>query len=377
MSQIANIREIIPDYIGNNKDIGIDYMLKLFFHTDAGVEIDDEIAIGYILRWLINSQSNVNIQMLISVKTGQEGVNRLIKYGVTPFTSIILNPIWDFPNIIPITGTNKTITIIFHDGLTFVPNDYNMHYIASISPGLDNVLKLCNLYELCGFTHQGLLGEPGWYGFNESGSVEVLKHLKNIGKPYKVAKPLDCFHNFLFSNELFKQYDIPESLWNIIAGDAFKNIIGRMPPTVPDHVKPHFATLVNLTLANKYYKPGTNKRLVDSIREKYTGPIACIDDITQLKIMNACIQYVDSFPNEDREGTLQGVYELTFKLAEMNMPFLHNSKRLIYSTDGNLSEIYSDAFSQFCTIGIFTPAYDLKAIDNLKELITENNALCI
>ena len=377
MLQNISIKSVIPDYVGAEIDM-FSHIIRIFLHTDAGAEIDDEIGIGWFLNWLINRHSKVNIHLVISVKTGVTGIKRLIDFGLTPFTNVNLNPTWGFENVIPIVGTNNTITLVFHDGITFVPDNYRMHYIGSISPGLDNVIKSCNLSELIGFSHQGLLGDPGWYGFNESGGTEMLRVLKNSGLPFKVAKPLDCFRDFLFSRELFEYYGIPECLWKIIAGDAFKNIIGRMPPTVPDHVKPLFATLVNLELADKYGKPGTNKRLADAIRGRYTGTIMHIDDATHINIMTASIAYVDSFPNEDRDGTIKSVYDLTFELAEMGMPFLHNTTegyRLIYSSDGNLAEIYSEAFERFYMLGIFTPAYDLKALCNLKDLLIEHNAV--
>lgn len=351
--------------------------IDIFVHTDPLREIDDEIAVGIFTRELIKLIHNIpNIRLVFSVETGAIGVKRLIDIGLCPIADLVLNPNWDFENIIPI-GANNTITLVFHDGKTFVPDSYQPHYIGSISPGLDFVLKPCNLSQLRGFSHQGLLGDPGWYGFNETGETKILSMLKNSGVPYKLATPLECFHNFLFSHELFKYYHIPESVWAIIAGDAFRNIIGRMPPTVPDFVKPLFKTLVNLKLADACGKPGTNKRLTDAIRERFTGLVVHIDELTKLLIMAASINYVDSFPtHQEREETIQSVYELTFKLAEMGMPFIKETPegpRLIYSSDGDLATMYPVEFEQFYKIGIFTPAYDLKALENLKELILEQN----
>lgn len=352
-------------------------ILQVFVHTDAGREIDDEIAVGIFLRELICSNLNRNINLVLSVETGIIGVKRLIDIGLFPIVGLILNSEWNFENIIPIK-TNKTITLIFHNGKTFVPDSYQPHYIGSISPGLDLVLKPCNLSHLHGFSHQGLLGNPGWYGFNETGETKMLMMLKDSNVSHKLATPLECFSNFLFSHELFKYYNIPENVWITIAGDAFRNIIGRMPPTVPEFVKPLFETLVNLELADACGKPGTNKRLTDAIYQRYTGPIVNIDETTQLLIWAVSINYVDSFPTKDRDNTIKSVYELTFKLAEMGMPFIKETPegpRLIYSSDGDLATMYPIEFEQFYKIGIFTPAYDLKALENLKELILEHNTL--
>lgn len=377
------IKSIIPDYVGTSLDMVFKNVLpclSIFIHTDAGAEIDDEIALGYFLFWLINCQSNIDIHVLVSVKTGTSGVKRLIDYGFLPIAGVSINSEWNFQNVINIVGTEKTITLVFHDGTTFVPDNYRMNYIGSISPGLDSVLKPCNLTGLRGFSHQGLLGDPGWYGFNETGTVQILKSLKESMLPRKVAKPLNCFREFLFSRELLAEHSIPQSLFPVIAADAFKNIIGRFPPTVPDHIKHLFATLVNLKLADKYNKPGTNKRLADMIRTMFPGPVILIDEATKHKIMSASISYVDMFPNEDREGTIQSVYDLTLELAEMGMPYLHynddGSYRLIYSSDGNLAELYHKEFEVFVGYGIATPGYDLKAMINLKDLLLEQNALC-
>lgn len=352
--------------------------LEILVHTDPGREIDDEVACSHFVRQLlelIHSILNTNIRLVFSVETGAVGVKRLIDIGFNPIVGLTLNSEWNFENIISIE-TNKTITIVFHDGKTFVPDSYQPNYIGSIAPGLDLVLKPCNFYQLRGFSHQGLLGDPGWYGFNETGGTQILSMLKHSEVPRKLATPLECFHNFLFSRELFEYYDIPESIWAIIAGDAFRNIIGRMPPTVSEFVKPLYETLVNLELADACGKPGTNKRLTDAIRGRFTGSVVDIDELTKLLIMAVSVNYVDSFPTQDREGTIQSVYELTFKLAEMGMPFIKETPegpRLIYSSDGDLATMYPVEFEQFYKIGVFTPAYDLKALENLKELILEQN----
>jgi hypothetical protein len=357
------IKTIIPDYVETYTTI------NLFGHTDPGNDIDDETSCGNLLRDIFNRIPKCNMHIVFSVKT--KNVARLLEYGIKPYTGIDLNPTFNFENVIPVGSSGNTVTIVFHDGTTFVPVDYYPHYILSISPGLDSVIKESNLVNLRGFSHQGLPGT--WNGFNDNGSQGIISHMIDKHVPYFVTTPFESFET-LFGNDTFMKYNIPECLHDRIAREAMTMICGRMSPRLPPNVLNFAEGLVNMPLAETLGKPGTNCRLALAIRAKFTGPFVEISDEFNRWIHQACVVYVDTIiesaksqgatvcPIKQYHETIQSLYEMSVALAEMGMPIFDESGvRLLYSTDGNIPEMFPDAFEKFKEIGIYTPAYDLLA----------------
>jgi len=372
-------------YSFNKTNTNTNTIVYLLMHTDPGNDVDDEVSFGYTVRHLLKCL-NCSAYMVVSVKT--KNVARLLEIGMKPFTGIDISPEFNFENKIPLSNGN-TLTILFHDGTTFVPDTYYPNYILSISPGLDNVIKECNLVNLRGFSHQGLADTTrrpdNWNGFNDNCSKTMIECMMNLGVCYKVTTPFESF-NTLFGKDTFKFYGIPEEIHNQIEQDAFKMIIGRMPPTVPAFILHMAETLVNILLAEELGKPGTNSRLVLGIRSKFTGTVQEISSDLREWIKRACVVYVDNLieaaasagsttsPIKQYDQTVASLFELTIALAEMGMPYLDESGiRLIYSSDGNIAEKYPEAFDQFKKIGVFTPAYDLITAVKLIDLLEKDN----
>lgn len=357
------------------------YIIYLMAHFDPGNDVDDETAFGHLVRKLLKHPPKYDVYMLVSVKT--KNVDRLLKIGMKPYTGLDLNPDFNFENKIHLNNSTKnTLTIVFHDGTTFIPSNYFPHYVLSTAPGLDNVIKESNLVNLCGFSHQGLLPHSS-NGFNDIGSENMIRCMIKKNVPHAFTTPFESFKT-LFGSWIFELYEIPEDIWDLIAQDAFKMIIGRMSPGVPVNVLPMAETLVNKRYAETLGKPATNYRLALAIRELFTGPIMKVPTELCEHIHQVCVAYVDNLihsamtqgstvnPIKHYDETVQSLFEMTIALAEMGMPCLDESgTRLVYSSDGNLAEKYPEAFVAFKKIGIFTPAYDLIAADKFIRLLEE------
>ena len=357
----------------NIMNLNILTYIDILGHCDPINDIDDEMAAGDLVRFFIENPVNYNIRLTFSVKTNR--VDRLLDYGIKPFTGLDLDP--NVTTTIQLE-TGYTLSITFRDGTVMVPPDYAPHYILCIAPGLDSILTEANLVNLRGFSHQGLPGS--WKGFNDNGSVVIISAMMNKGVPHAITTPFESFAK-LFSVELFEEYKIPQSVWDQIARDAFKMIMGRMPSTVPASVLPMAETLVNIPYAESIGKPATNGRLALAIRSKYRGVVRAISAEYRQLIHSACVAYVDNLdkaaaahdvasPVKYRDQTIESLNEMTIALAEMGMPSLDESgTRLIYSSDGDLAAKYPEAFEEFKKIGIFTPAYDMVAARKLCSLL--------
>ena len=368
------IRTIIPDYVEKTT-------INFLIHTDPGNDIDDEVACGHLLREILNRLQKNNVHIIFSVKT--KNIERLLEYGIKPYTGIDLNPTFNFENVIPINSTNNTVTIVFHDGTMFIPSNYFPHYILSIAPGLDYVIKESNLINLYGFSHQGL--PDTWNGFNDNGSKNTINYMMEMNIPHMITTPFESFET-LFCKEIFEKYNVPECLYDRIASEAMTMICGRMSPNLLPNILNFAEGLVNISLAEKLGKPGTNSRLALKIRSKFTGPLVEIRPEMYDWIHRACVVYVDNLiessknqgstecPIKQYNETIKSLYETSIALYEMGMPILDVSGiRLLYSTDGNIPENFPEAFEKFKEIGIYTPAYDLLACLKLISLLETNN----
>ena len=164
-------------------------------------------------------------------------------------------------------------------------------------------------------------------------------------------------------------------------------IIGRTSPELSTNILNTVESLINMRYAETFGKPGANSRLVLEIRKKFTGiPIEMKPELYDW-IHRACVVYIDNIiesantqgarecPIKHYEETIESLYEMTFALAEMNLPYLDESGiRINYNTDDNFIEKYPEAFENFKKIGIFTPAYDLIAALKLVDML-ENNSV--
>ena len=351
--------------------------IRILIHTDPGNDIDDEIACGHFIRAILRKQyPTFNIIVVFSVKT--KNVQRLLDYGIKPYTGLDLNPEFHVKSVISM-NCDFTLTVVFHDGTTFLPEDFRPDYILNISPGLNNVVKPCNLEELKGLSHQGL--PDGWNGFNDNGGKETIQAIIASGIPTSITTPFESF-NTLFGKVTFEMFGVPSCMHDKIAEEAFKMITGRMSPLNPPNILSFAEGLVNISYAETIGKPGTNCRLVLSIREKYTEPIQAISQDMDLWIRQMCKVYVDNIresaltqgsqvdPIKHYDQTIDYVYQMTKALYEMGMPcFDKSGVRLRYNTDGDASEEHPEAFEAFKAIGLFTPAYDLLAVLKLIDML--------
>ena len=351
--------------------------IYVLVHTDPGNDIDDEVACGHLIRTFLHKEyPSYNIHIVFSIKT--KNIQRLIDYGLKPYSGFDFNPSFNVDNIIPI-NCDFTLTIVFHDGTTFVPDSYRPDYFLNISPGADNIVKSLNLVNLKGLSHQGLPDSGN--GFNDN-QGKIIQQIIATGIPTEITTPFESFKT-LFSNEIFEKYSVPISIRDKIASEAANMITGRLSKNCPKNVLNFAEGLINIRYAETLGKPGTNCRLALAIREKYTEPIQEISPEMDDWIRNACNVYLSSIresafdqgatedPIKFYDETLEHLYKMTKALYEMDLPCFDDSFiRLRYSTDGDFAENHPDAFEKFKNIGIFTPAYDLiatiKLIDMLK-----------
>jgi hypothetical protein len=352
--------------------------IRILIHTDPGNDIDDEIACGHILRAIMSMRPRTfNIVIVYSVKT--KNVQRLLDLGIKPY-------IGDRDNINPnfhiksdICLPPVIISIVFHDGTTFLPEEFCPHFILNISPGLNSVVKDCNLVDLKGISHQGL--PNGWNAFNDNDGKETVQKIIASGIPTAITTPFESFDT-LFGSITFENYNIPSCMHDKIAKEAFNMITGRMSPYNTPNILGFAESLVNIRYAETIGKPGTNCRLVLAIKSKYTGPIQDISPETDDWIRQMSKVYVDNIresaleqgssvdPIKHYEETINYVYEMTKILYEMNMPcFDESGIRLRYNTDGDATETHPEAFEAFKMIGLFTPAYDLLAAQKLIDML--------
>lgn len=357
----------------------------IMINTDPGRDVDDEAGIGWLIYKFLKSHSKYDIQLIIVVKTGEAGIERLLRTGVKPYTGLDLKP--TEVNTINM-NSGAVLTIEFLDGTKNLSNDRKQlpldvqpHFILSIAQGLDDVITLENLNDLKGFSHQGL---GTGYGFNDSNSMKMLKIISDLNISSVITTPNESFEN-LFGTKVFESFQMPTELQKFIIFDAINMLLKRMAPTLPIIVLQHAEGLINIRYAETINKPGSNARLVMQIRKEYTGRIHDISDEMRESIHNACVEYVDSIIQagvaagrddliKHIEETIESLYNLTFALAEMGLPALtENNTRLLYSTDGDIVEKYPDVFETVKEIGLYTPAYDLIAAQKLFNLLEEHD----
>lgn len=354
--------------------------IYILVHTDPGNDIDDEVACGHLIRAILMKQyPTYNIHVTFSVKT--KNVQRLIDFGLKPYTGYDFNSSFNVDNVLPI-NCDFTLTVVFHDGTTFLSDSYKPDYFLNISPGADNIIKITNLDNLKGLSHQGLPDSGN--AFNDY-QGEIGKEIIAIGIPTAITTPFEAFDN-LFGHDIFQKYHVPEIIHNQIAREAANMITGRLPKTCPKSVLNFAEGLINIRLAESLGKPGTNCRLALTIRAKYTGSIQEVSDDMDDWIMQASKVYLDGIresafsqgatedPIKCYDETLGYLHQMTKALYEMNMPcFDESGICLRVSSDGDFAEIHSEAFETFKEIGIFTPAYDLIAAVKLIDMLQAAN----
>lgn len=359
-----------------------DDTIRILIHTDPGNDIDDEIACGHLVRAILMKQyPTFNIHIVFSIKTNK--IDRLLNYGLKPYTGIDFIPEYHYKNMVPL-NCDYTLTIIFHDGTTFIPDFYSIDYILNIAPGLDNVIMPCNFVNLKGLSHQGL--PRNWNGFNDKDSKETIQLIMDENFPYVITTPFEAYDT-LFGIDTFEKYKVPLILHDRIAYEAFNIITKRMSPNNSPKILEFAESLVNIRYAETIGKPGTNCRLALAIRSKYTGPIMEISQDFDDWIRQACKVYVENIsksafsqktkidPIKYYDETIDYLYQMIKALYEMNMPCFNDTFiRLAYSDD-EPNESIPNAFETFKKIGIFTPAYDLVAAEKLINMLKYDNIL--
>lgn len=353
--------------------------VTIVVNTDPGRDVDDEVAVGWLLKQVITKCKKYNIHLIIVVKTGQAGIDRLLQIGVKPYTGLDLKT--TEINTINIKS-GATHTIEFLDGTKDLSNDRKQlsldvqpDYILSIAQGLNDVVTPENLKNLKGVFHQGLLSG---HAFNDTDSMKILTYIQEELKHVDIilTTPKESFEN-LFGTKVFESFQIPNELQQYIIFDTINLLLKRMAPTLPIGVIRHAEGLVNIRYAETINKLGINASIVKQIRSKYRGSIHDISLETRKLIHTVCVKYVDSINQagvaqgeqniiKHREETIEYVYDLTYALVEMGLPALNeDNTRLLYSTDGDIVKMYPEVFNTIKEIGLFTPAYDLIAAQKL------------
>ena len=347
----------------------------ILVHTDSGdKDIDDEPSCGHLVRYILNKSNTSNIHITFSIKT--KNIKKLLEFGLKPYTGIDFNPSFNFENTI--LKSNFKVIIVFHDGNTFLPDNYYPNYFLNISTGSNKIIKETNLINLRGLSHQGLPYNKSVFNDNDN-DADIIKLIMDYGIPTVITTPFESF-NTLFGNETFQKYEIPTIIHETIAKEGLNIITGRMSPSSP-YIK-YAESLINIRYAETLGKPATNSSLIQAIRSKYSGPIQEIPIDMDKWIRQACKVYLDSIreysllegdaedPIKFYEETFSYLYEMTKCLFEMNIPcFDESGIRLRYSTDDDIIEYNPEAFELFKKIGIFKPAGGLIAVIKLINML--------
>jgi hypothetical protein len=351
--------------------------------TDPGRDIDDEAAIYVFIERLLEKCTKCNIHVIIVVKTGQDGLGRLLEFSMTPTG---LGDLKMGTNIIKMaSGVVHTIEIL--DGTKNLSDERTQlnplikpNLIISIAPGLDDVVTSENLEKCVAISHQGLLTGNA---LNDTKSMVMLEYIMQELKHINIilTTPKESFER-LFSKLMFEKYKFPEILRKQIVYDTGNTLLGRMNcELLKLFVLAHAEGLINITYAEKINKPGTNARLIEMIRALYSGQIHNISPEEKELVRKLCIKYINTIIERGAcEGrhdlikqyteTIESLYTLTCRLLEMGLPALAPDKsRLLYSTDENI--VNPEVFKLLQELGIFTPAYDLIAVEKAIELLQE------
>jgi hypothetical protein len=314
-------------------------------YSDPGADIDDEVAIEWILK------QGHDIVLCIG---GTGTLERWTHYAQDKIYS-------------------GTVTIAFDNGK--IPENVILkpRIMIVIAPQVDSLLPHLDLSELTSVSFQGnqvkchpevFVGKD-WVdqteAFNDKGSQKFFTALpaKCRGQQLtvRVVTSAECNqeHN-LFSNRLFKELELSAESIAKVQQSVWKNLIGRMHPS---HVANHVAEgLINPDIK------GANYLLAERI---FSASRLSTTPKPSPELRDAVSLYINALA---MDGKIKSDKSQAYLLdmckwiaAIIGRDPLDADKFLITSsTSEPLHIAYPEAFKRFCSIGIYSPAYDLATV---------------
>ena len=385
-----------------------DSRTSIMIWTDPGADIDDEIALWYLVTQEIITPENTVIFI------GGKGKKKELTKWSNDYCPDLLQ--------YHIFGENDYIPPVF-------PTD-----LIIIAPGIDRLkdkLRLDNLKKvsfqgslpiaqsLASNSNYNFLVEDDTVAFNDSGSLETIKRIsENPQIVFKCVTTKECNQILPFSEDNFKRYNFPENIRESVKQTVFKNMLGRMHPK---HPYKHFAEgLINPDIKGANYHlvkrvyttmkdkmgdntgpPNASKELKDAV-DGYIGELsaAALDakaaaeaaaedalaaeaafklkpDNDKARVDAVSARAAAEFAakaasklKEPRSSTRDYLLEMCQWIQYIiNEPPLDNDKKLINSgleedekKKVKLHEVYSVGYENFKKVGIFTPAFDLLTV---------------
>lgn len=297
--------------------------------SDPGADIDDEVAIW----WALNQGKSFTL--CIGGRGKLDSLNTFLDGFETEGT---IEKSFDLGKI--------------PEDLVIVPKN-----IILIAPGIDSVIDRFDFSQLVKVSYQGnnpvaqKRGETvitdDTVGFNDNGSQNFFSMLPdNVEVNCVTSKECNMPEN-LFSEHMFLTHKFPEKISQTVRETVFKNMIGRMDP---NHTYNKFAEgLINPDIK------GANYHLVNQIFNASKKSIG--EPSEQLK--KAVKDYITTIPSKSDKSE-EYLLDMSNKISVIIGTDPIEGGKLITSNDSYKLHIkYSDGFKSFCSLGIYSPAFDL------------------
>ena len=333
--------------------------VDLCIWTDPGADIDDEVALWYLLKRKVN-------QSIVIFVGGKGSLEAWDEFSASLGQWRKAENVLEFAN----QCTSKTIPPErrIPKGMRIRPKN-----IIVIAPGIDNCLDYFDLSALKRVWYQGNLRSTNGHDYITAAQVE--KEVDDSTSAFNDrgsemffnALPSQCVVNAttsrecyqpqnLFSERLMQDFQLPDVVRETVRQTVFKNLVGRMHPKHPYN---SFAE----GLINPKIKGG-NYHLARQIFQLSGKVYPSVSD--QLK--NACKVYVDSLPTDRGEESTQFLIQISSWItAIIGREPLTSHGQLITSTCEDLSakrlhEEFPCGYREFILTGIYSPAFDLLAM---------------
>ena len=328
---------------------------SIMIWTDPGADIDDEIALWYLVK-----QKKIRPENTIIFIGGKGKKNSFITW---------INKHCSELNEYMIIGENDDKPDVF-------PTD-----LIIIAPGIDSLGDKIHLDKLTRVSFQGSLQlaqqlainysylmEDGRAAFNDNGSVETITKIKNKSDidsdiDFKCVTTAECNNKLLFSDANFDRFNIPEAIRESIRQTVFQNTLGRMHP---DHPYNKFAEgLINPEIKGANYE--IVKQIYESMKkaEEQAAEQAAEPPPTQ-KLILAVQAYVKKLPNprDSTEGYLLQMCRWIRYIIKAE-PLDKDDNLINSGIDGNSQKLYiqyPEGYNNFTQVGIYSPAFDLLTV---------------
>ncbi len=385
-----------------------DSRTSIMIWTDPGADIDDEIALWYLVTQEIITPKNTVIFI-----GGKGKKKELIKWSKDYCPDLLQYHIFGEKDYIP--PVFPTDLIIIAPGIDRLKDKLHLDNLKKVS--FQGSLR--EAQSLARNSNYNFLVEDDTVAFNDSGSLETIKRIsENPQIVFKCVTTKECNQILPFSEYNFNRYNFPENIRESVKQTVFKNMLGRMHPK---HPYKHFAEgLINPDIKGANYH--LVKRVYTTMKDKMgdnTGPPNASENLkyavdSYIGELSAAAKAAktaaeaaaedaraaeDAFklkPDNDKarvdavsaRAAAEFAAKAASKLKEprsstrdyllemcqwiqyiINKPPLDNDEKLINSgleedekKKVKLHEVYSVGYENFKKVGIFTPAFDLLTV---------------